>query len=227
MHIPDGLMDPLVAGAGWLVALIVLTFVIKIVNKRVEEARLPLMAVLAAGIFVAQMLNFPIGGGTTGHLVGAALASILLGPWAGMVVMSVILVIQCLLFGDGGVIALGLNFVNMGLIGCLTGYYVWRFFPRRYHLAGVFAASWLAVFMGAFACSLELALSYALSGGAYGIAPELAIPAMTLYHAVIGVGEALITVGVLSFLAQVAPEVLVSRRAAAQPVREARVNGDH
>ena len=220
MHIPDGLMDPLVALAGWLVALAALALVIRAVNRRLDEGSVPLMAVLAAGIFVAQMLNFPIGGGTTGHLVGAALASILLGPWAGMVVILVILLIQCLLFGDGGVTALGLNFVNMGLIGCLTGYYIWRLFPERYRAAGVLVASWLAVFLGALACSLELALSHAISGGAYGIAAPISVPAMTIYHSLIGVGEAIITAGVLSFLRAVAPEVLKGRGAPAPPARE-------
>ena len=208
MHIPDGLMDPLVAGAGWIIALVILALATRVVNRRIEERHIPLMAMLAAGIFVAQMLNFPIGGGTTGHLVGAALAAILLGPYAGAIVIMVILVIQCLLFGDGGVTALGLNFLNMGVIGCFTGYYVHRAFPGKYRRAGIFAAAWLAVFLGSLACALELAASNTLSGGAFGIAAPVAIPSMTIYHAVIGVGEGIVTAGILAYLAQVSPEML-------------------
>lgn len=208
MHIPDGLMDPLVAAAGWLLALAVLAYATRRVNRDLDDRRLPLMAVLAAGIFVAQMLNFPIGAGTTGHLVGAALAAILLGPWAGMAVMMVIFTIQCLLFGDGGITALGLNFVNMGVIGCLAGHFVHRALPEKHAASGAFAAAWLAVFLGALATAFELSLSSVLSGGAFGIAPLIAMPLMSAYYAVIGVGEAVITAGILAYLAQVAPEML-------------------
>jgi len=218
LHIPDGLMDPLVAAAGWLVAFAVLALTTRALNRKMDDRQIPLMAVLAAGIFVAQMLNFPIGAGTTGHLVGAALAAILLGPYAGMAVMMVILAIQCLLFGDGGITALGLNFVNMGIIGCLTGHYVFRAFPDKYRTAGIFAAAWLAVFLGALACALELSLSHVMSGGSFGIAPAIAFPLMSVYHAVIGVGEAIVTTGILAYLGQVAPEMLrLSRKAELKP----------
>jgi cobalt/nickel transport system permease protein len=112
-------------------------------------------------------------------------------------VIMVILVIQCLLFGDGGVTALGLNFLNMGVIGSFTGYYVYRAFPARYQKAGIFTAAWLAVFLGSLACALELSASNIISGGAFGI-----------YHAVIGIGEGIVTTGILVFLAQVSPEML-------------------
>jgi len=125
-------MDPIVFGAGWLITVIMIAISIRIVNKRVDSRQIPLMAILAAGIFVAQMLNFPIGGGTTGHLVGAVMAVVFLGPYAGMIVITVILIIQCLLFGDGGVTALGLNILNMAIIGCLVGWYVHRIFPKRF-----------------------------------------------------------------------------------------------
>ncbi|MBM4249557.1 MAG: cobalamin biosynthesis protein CbiM [Euryarchaeota archaeon] len=227
MHIPDGLMAPLVAAAGWLVAVAVLAFATRRVNRDLDDRRVPLMAVLAAGIFVAQMLNFPVGAGTTGHLVGAALAAMLLGPWGGMAVMMVILTIQCLLFGDGGMTALGLNFVNMGLIGCLVGHYVHRAFPEKYRIPGAFAAAWLAVFLGSLACALELSGSYMLSGGSFGIAPAIALPAMTVYHAIIGVGEALITTGVLAYLGQVAPEMLrMSRKVPGSPAAAGEVRTD-
>jgi cobalt/nickel transport system permease protein len=212
MHIPDGLMDPLVAAAGWLAAVAALAYATRRVDREMDDRKLPLMAVLAAGIFVAQMLNFPIGAGTTGHLVGAAMAAILLGPWAGMAVMMVIFTIQCLLFGDGGITALGLNFVNMGLIGCLAGFHVNRAFPGKYGTAGTFAAAWLAVFLGALATALELSVSSLLTGGAFGVAPVIALPLMSAYYAVIATGEAVITAGIIAYLAQVAPDMLKHHR---------------
>lgn len=208
MHIPDGLIDPLVAGAGWLLAILILAVATRVVNRKVEDRHIPLMAMLAAGIFVAQMLNFPIGGGTTGHLVGAALAAILLGPFAGAVIIMVILVIQCLVFGDGGVTTLGLNFLNMGFIGCFTGYYIYGAFPERYAKAGMFVAAWLAVFLGSLACAAELALSNQMSNGTFGISTVIAFPSMTIYHAIIGIGEGIITTGIIAFLARVSPEML-------------------
>ena len=122
MHIWDGLADPAVILVGWLIALLVVYLSIRKLNRELHPRCLPIMAVLAAGIFVAQMLNFPIGGGTTGHLVGAALAAIMLGPVAGLMVIVTILLIRCLLFGDGGITALGLNILNMGIIGTFVGW---------------------------------------------------------------------------------------------------------
>lgn len=208
MHIPDGLMDPLVWGGGWLITLIVIVISLRVVNRKIERKQVPLMAILAAGIFTAQMLNFPVGGGTTGHLVGAALAAVFLGPFAGIIVITVILIIQSLLFGDGGVTALGLNVLNMAVIGCLIGWYVHRAFPERSRKIGIFVASWLAVFAGAVVCSVQLALSYGISGGTYGISGGIAFPTMLGYHALIGVGEAIITTGAVVFVARVSPDML-------------------
>ena len=126
MHIPDGLMHPAIVLMGWLLAIAGVGLSLRIMNRRVRDEDIPFMALLAAGIFVAQMLNFPIGGGTTGHLVGAALAAILLGPAAAILIMFTILLIQCLLFGDGGITALGLNTFNMAIVGSLTGWFVYE-----------------------------------------------------------------------------------------------------
>ena len=102
-------MLPKILVLGWIIAIIMIAISTRAVNRKVDKKHIPLMAILAAGIFVAQMLNFPIGGGTTGHLVGGALTAIFLGPYAGMIIITVILIIQCLLFGDGGITAFGLN----------------------------------------------------------------------------------------------------------------------
>jgi len=206
-------MDPAVFLAGWAVGAVVLAVALTKVNRTVDEKAVPLMALLAAGIFVAQMLNFPVGMGVSGHLIGAALAVYMLGPLAAMVVMTVILLIQGLVFGDGGLTALGLNILNMAIIAPLTAWGVLSLAGKAKWSVPV--AGWASVMTAATACALELAASHTLSGGAYGISGTLAIPTMLGYHALIGVGEAIITGGVVAYLAKVAPETL---RAGAVPV---------
>jgi cobalt/nickel transport system permease protein len=157
------------------------------------------MGVMAAFIFAAQMLNFPIAGGTSGHLLGAALAAILLGPWAGVLIMACVLIVQCLIFQDGGLLALGANVFNMGVVGSFVGYYVyWGFNKlvgsnRRGTLVGGFIGSWSSVFIASIVCAIELAVS--------GTSPlHITLPAMAGWHALIGIGEGLITTAVLSFV---------------------------
>ena len=211
MHVPDGLMDPLLLVGGWALAVLFIGLAIRRTGVRTDRRMVPFMGLLAAAIFAVQMLNFPIGGGTSGHMVGAALAGFLLGPWAGMIVISSVLIVQCLMFGDGGITALGLNFVNMALLGCLIGAYLPKMFPRRWKLSGVFAASWTAVFVGSLACAGELALSHTFSGGAYGISGTIAFPTMLVSHTVIGVGEALITTAAVHSLMKAFPEIKEGR----------------
>jgi cobalt/nickel transport system permease protein len=208
LHIPDGLMSPEVLILGWIVAVPIIAFAIWKLNKNIDERAIPLMAMLAAGIFIAQMLNFPVGGGTTGHLIGAALAVILLGPYAAIVVITAILIIQCFVFGDGGITALGLNLVNMAIVAPVIAWTTTQFLSGKLNKIGILVASWLSVVMAAMVCALELSLSYELSNGAYGIAANLAIPAMFGYHILIGIGEALITGGVVLYLATVSPGTL-------------------
>jgi cobalt/nickel transport system permease protein len=158
MHISDGLMAPVVWIAGMAIALVFVAFAFYKVDRKIEDKTVPYMAILAAGIFLAQMLNFPIIGGTTGHLIGAALAVFLLGPWGAIAIIFTILVIQCLVFGDGGITALGLNTLNMAIIGSLTAWGVMSLFPKKYKLPGIALAAWASVFLGATACAIELAI---------------------------------------------------------------------
>lgn len=231
MHIPDGLMDPTVALVGWIEFLVVISVAVYLSRKRISDKDLPKIAVLSAGVFVAQMLNFPIGGGTTGHLIGAALLAIMMGPWVAMLGMTVIIVLQALMFGDGGLTALGLNAVNMAVIAPLTGWGVYTLLlpliSKGNQASGtdrmtigrsvvVAAAAWASVFVAAAACAAELAVSYVLSDGAYGIAAAVSVPAMLGYHAVIGVGEAMITVGVLAYVESVSPRLLARRTGVAE-----------
>jgi cobalt/nickel transport system permease protein len=218
MHIPDGLMDPVVAAIGLVEFLLVIGATLFISRKNLRDRDLPRIAVLSAGIFVAQMVNFPIGGGTTGHLIGGALFAIMVGPAMAMVGMTVVLMIQALMFGDGGITAFGLNAVNMAVIAPLSGWGVFNLVKPLARGSGrlgeglaVAAASWASVFVAAAACAAELSVSYAVSSGTYGIAATVSVPAMLGYNAVIGVGEAIITTGVVAYLHDVSPETFSTR----------------
>ncbi len=210
MHIPDGFLSIAVSLLLGAVALAVLAYALQRVNQDLGERQAPLMGVLAAAIFAGQMLNFTVAGGTSGHLLGATLATIMLGPWAAMLVMTCVVGVQALLFQDGGLLALGANIFNMGIIGVLVSYFVYRTIQKLVGerpwglLAGGFAAAWLSVFVAALATALELAIS--------GTSPaNIAVPAMGAVHAFIGIGEGLITIGALAFLRAARPE-LVQRR---------------
>ncbi|MEM0449741.1 MAG: energy-coupling factor ABC transporter permease [Methanomassiliicoccales archaeon] len=207
MHIPDGLMAPLVWVTGWGLAAIFISLAVLKVNRTLDERIVPFMAILAAGIFVAQMLNFPIVGGTTGHLIGAALATIMVGPWGAVLIITVILLIQGFIFGDGGITALGLNILNMAVVGVSSAYLIIRLTPQKFQYPAFFLAAWLSVFLAASACAIQLALSFALDPS-FGIEGSVSIPAMMISHAVIGIGEGIITVGVVAFLSKVAPETM-------------------
>ncbi len=223
MHIADGIMAPPVWVLGYIVAIPVLAYAIRRTRDDLGEAQIPLLGVLAAGIFVAQMLNFPIGGGTTGHLIGAALAAILLGPYAMILIITVVLIIQALLFGDGGVTALGLNVLNMAIVGGGTAYVIYYAFNRRgpnrhktRWYGSTFIAAWAAVVTGALACAVELGASAAINPE-YGIPLWVAVPAMGITYIVIGIGEGVVTVLIVAFIAAVRPEIISTRRRAERP----------
>jgi cobalt/nickel transport system permease protein len=199
MHIPDGFLSLPLALVLWLISAAFIAAALRRVERDLDERALPLMGVLAAAIFAGQMLNFAVAGGTSGHLIGAALATVLLGPWPAMLVMTSVVVVQALIFQDGGLLALGANMFNMAVIGVLVAYAVQRLFQhlaggKRWALvAGGFAAAWSSTVAAALACGLQLAIS--------GLSPaNLAVPAMGAVHVLIGIGEGLITAGALAFL---------------------------
>jgi len=199
MHIPDGFLSTLVAVVLWVVSAIAVAYALRRVGKDLGERQVPLMGVLAAAIFAGQMLNFSVTGGTSGHLVGAALATILLGPWAAVIVLTSVVSIQALIFQDGGLLALGANLFNMALVGVTVSYFVYTSLQKLARgrswgiFAGGFAAAWLSVVVASLACALELAIS--------GTSPaNISVPAMGGIHMLIGIGEGLITVGALAFL---------------------------
>lgn len=208
LHIPDGFLSlpvSLVTGAFSLVLLIIS---LKQVEKDYQDRVVPLMGVCAAFVFAAQMINFPIPGGTSGHLLGGTLVGILLGPWAGSLVMTVVFIVQALLFQDGGLTALGANIFNMGLIGTFGGYYLYKVirllfgFSRWRGMAmGTAIAAWTSVVVAALFCSVQLAFS--------GTVPlQFALFAMLSWHFVIGIGEALITLTVVSYIWRTRPDLI-------------------
>jgi len=207
MHIPDGFLSVTVSVVLWILSAAAVAFALRRVNRDLDERRIPLMGVLAAAIFAGQMLNFAVAGGTSGHLMGAALATILLGPWAGLLVLTTVVSVQALIFQDGGLLALGGNIFNMGVIGVAVSYFVFTSLRRLLGrsrgslLISGFAAAWLSIEIAALAVGLQLAIS--------GTSPaNLAVPAMAAVHALIGIGEGLITVGALAFLTSTRPDLV-------------------
>jgi len=204
MHIPDGFLNLYVSLICWVITAITISVAVSRTNKALGEKQVPLMGVMAAFIFAAQMINFPVAGGTSGHLLGGALAAIMLGPWAGMLVMTAVIAVQGLLFQDGGLLVMGANILNMGLITCAIGYGLYRSVSggsRTLKLIGAGIASWISVIAGALFTALQLWLS-----GTSQL--QVVIPAMLLVHAFIGLGEAVITIAALSFVLQARPDLL-------------------
>lgn len=207
MHIPDVLIDPRASLATMLVGAAGLAYGLRRVQDRHGVRATSLMGMTAAFVFAAQMVNFPVGPGVSGHLLGGVLAAVILGPWAGAVVIAAVLIVQCLLFQDGGITALGANFVNMGLIGSVVGYAIYdpirrAVGGRRGIMVGSMAAAWFSVLLAAGAFSVELA-----AGGSRGHFFRV-LSWMGLVHAGIGVGEALITGLVVRFVLLTRPELI-------------------
>lgn len=212
LHAPDGFLSVPIAALMWIVTIAVTAYAVKRTNETFDERAIPLMGVTAAFIFAAQMFNFQVIGGTSGHLLGGVLAAVLLGPWAGTLVMVAVVAVQALVFQDGGLVVMGANIFNMGIVGTLGGYAVYRGLCRlfggeergRIPAAGI--AAWLSVFLAAGAMAIELGLS-----GTTDLV--LALTAMLSIHALIGIGEALITMAALAFVKVTRPDLLALRDA--------------
>jgi cobalt/nickel transport system permease protein len=216
LHAPDGFLTVPIALVMWAITIVVLAIAVRETNRTLDERAVPLLGVMAAFIFAAQMFNFQIPGGTSGHLLGGVLAAVLLGPWAGTLVMACVVAVQALVFQDGGLVVLGANIFNMGVIGTLGGYAVYRSICRvlggedraRIPAAGI--AAWLSVVVASAAMAIELALS--------GTAPlEITLTAMLGVHAIIGIGEALITMAALGFIAVTRADLFQLRDAGLAP----------
>ena len=216
MHIPDGFLDAKTAAACGALAATGVGTALWQAKRNLPAQRVPLLGVTAAFIFAAQMLNFPVAGGTSGHLVGGVLAAVLVGPSAAVIVLTAVLLLQCFLFQDGGITALGANIFNMGLVDVVAGYAVYRGVrwwvagPRGLVLAAAFAG-WCATVLAAVCCAGQLAWSGK-------VAWRLVFPAMTGVHMLIGIGEGTITALVLLAIARVRPELVDRTDDPPQPV---------
>ena len=200
MHIPDGFLSLPIIGLTWAATLTLVIIALNKVQKDYKEQTVSLMGVSAAFIFATQMINFPIPGGTSGHLLGGTLVGVLLGPWAGSLVMAVVFIVQAVLFQDGGITALGANIFNMGLIGTFGGYYLYKTIRQLLGYnswkgvsVGTAIAAWTSVVVASLVAAFELGLS--------GTVPlTVAITAMLSWHILIGIGESIITVIAISYI---------------------------
>jgi len=209
MHIPDGFLSVLLSIVLWVISVVLIGIALRKTGQTIGERQVPLMGVLAAAIFAGQMLNFSVTGGTSGHLLGAAIAAILLGPWPAVLVMTSVVAVQALLFQDGGILALGANLFNMAIIAPFVAYALFTLLMKLFKkqtwglfIAG-FIAAWSSIFIASLACALQLALS--------GTSPaNIAVPAMGAIHALIGIGEGLITIGALAFIFAARKDLLIA-----------------
>jgi len=212
MHIPDGFLNAGTLAGTAVVSAGCLANAVRVVGKKLGEKQVPLMGIIAAFVFAAQMLNFPVAGGTSGHFLGAALCAILLGPWAAVIILALVLIAQCFIFQDGGMLALGANIFNMGIIGGLGSYLLYRSGVKlmgdnlRSKMISGFIASWASVVLAATAASLELAVSGASPLG-------VVLPAMLSVHVIIGLVEGAITVSALALIRSTRADLLEPEKA--------------
>jgi cobalt/nickel transport system permease protein len=207
LHIPDGFLSITVSLLAWVISIFMIGYALRIAGKGLDERQVPMMGLLAAAIFAGQMINFAVAGGTSGHLMGAALATILMGPWPAILIMTSVVSIQALIFQDGGLLVLGANIFNMAIVGVAVAHMVYTSIKKiagdskKGILLGGFGAGWLSVLLAALSVALQLVIS--------GTSPaKLAIPAMASVHLLIGIGEGLITVGALAFLLSVRQDLI-------------------
>jgi len=217
MHIPDGFIDGKTAAVAAVISAVGVGFALRQVRRELPPRRVPLLGLSAAFLFAAQMVNFPVAGGTSGHLVGGTLVAALLGPSAAVVVVTTVLVVQCFLFQDGGVTALGANIFNMAIINSVVGYLIYRMVCRclpgiRGRVTAIAFAAWCATVLASVSCAGQLASS--------GTIPwSVAFPAMTTVHLFIGVGEGLISALVFLAVYRARPDLITETTQTGQPQR--------
>lgn len=214
MHIPDGVLGPQVCAVTGALSAGAVGYSLYRLRDELADRTIPMTGMMGALIFAGQMVNFPIGvlgvPAASGHLMGGVLAAAILGPWAGCLAITLVLLVQCLLFADGGILALGANVLNMGVIGAWGGYAVMETVRRfcgkgaRGTLAGVVIAAWLSVMAASAVFCLELWFSPGIAELNFANIVSM----MVLLHSIIGVGEAIITGGVISFVLAHRPDLI-------------------
>ncbi len=209
MHIPDGFLNAPTYFSSWILSIGYLGFCLRQATEALKERTVPLMGVMASFIFVAQMLNFPVVAGASGHILGAVLSCVILGPYAGSLVISIVLIAQCLIFQDGGLLALGANILNMAIIAGIGGYAIYRFLIRILGSAKVALSSavagWFSIIFASIAVSFELAFS-----GTSEL--KVILPPMVFIHAFIGIGEAVLTFFIMAFMFKVRPDLIYANK---------------
>jgi cobalt/nickel transport system permease protein len=212
MHIPDGFLDAKTAATTGVLAIGGITLAVRQLRRQLPPQRVPLLGLSAAFVFAAQMLNFPVAGGTSGHLVGSTLIAVLLGPGAAVLVLAAVLIVQCFVFADGGLLALGANIFNMGVVAGVGGYVIYRGVQRLFGgtrgvVMGAAFAAWCATVLAAVFCAGELAMSGM-------VAWSVVFPALVNVHLLIGLGEALITSLAVITIHRTRPELIEPSMAA-------------
>jgi len=203
MHIPDGYLDLGVAALFYCLSIGVIGYSLYKAREKLDEKVIPLVGVVAAAIFAAQMLNWPIPGGTSAHFVGGALAGILLGPYLGCLVMAIVLTVQCLCFGDGGITALGANIWNMAIIDVFVGYLIYKALLDKNRTLAAFLAGWIGITLAATFCGIEIGISSTFK---YQITQT--VPVMAIWHCILGIIEGAITAIVVEYVAKTRPDIL-------------------
>lgn len=209
MHIPDGFLSVEICALMYVLSTAFLFLAWKKAKATYPKSLAPLLAVSSAFVFTAQMINFPIAYGTSGHLVGGTFLAMILGPYVAILSMTIVLLMQALFFADGGILTFGANVFNMAIIGGLSVFLIKiltkKSEKRNWIFSSIFIASWLSVVLGALACGLQIGFSPHFSEVG-GIATT--VPAMVFWHVLIGLGEAIITTTLLSQLHRLQPTVL-------------------
>jgi cobalt/nickel transport system permease protein len=201
MHIPDGFLDLSISVIMFLTVLPFWLFSIRGMNKVLSDKQVPLMATLTAMLFAAHMMNYPIIGGTTAHLLGGPILAITLGPYAGLISMTIILFIQALFFGDGGIITFGANIWNMGVIGVFIPYLVFLLFMKIIgNKKGMLIGAFVGAFIGDVLAAIFAGLQLGFSTLNFPYSVQIAVTAMGVHHSIIGVGEGIVTIMILSIL---------------------------
>ncbi|MDR0471508.1 MAG: energy-coupling factor ABC transporter permease [Nitrososphaerota archaeon] len=209
MHLPDGVVSPIVTIIGFLITIIF--WVVCFKKVKLSEQQVPMMGLLTALFFAAMMINFPLIGPTTSHLLGGAVIGLILGPFAGLISMSIILVLQALLFGDGGLLVLGVNVLNIGIIGvfipCIVFLALNKLFKPKLGL-GLFGAIFISAFLSDFLSAIAAGAAVGLSSLSPWYGLSVAVPVMALNHSIVGVAEGIVTVILIATLLKLRPDVL-------------------
>lgn len=213
MHVPDGFLDAPTSIATGVVAVVGVGLALRGARRELDDRTAPMAGLVATFVFATQMINFPVGAGTSGHLLGGALAAILVGPWTGMLCVSVVLIVQSLLLADGGITALGTNITLMAIVGVAVGWLVFRalqaVLPKKVALVAPLAA--LAALVSVPVAALAFVGLYAV-GGTAPIPLDTLMTAMLGWHALIGIGEAVITGLVVGSVTSVRPDLVFGAR---------------